>query len=145
MTVSMHLQGRHVPISMRPPKQQALPSPVLRPGENAQAAENELRTQHTWSFKKRKLTVAQQSIIKQQIDDVSIKLGLFNANREIFVQAYGEALFNAKILQLLEALPNPVQQAFNDVGGEDDGDGEASSSGVGDSDGGDHDDGHDSA
>ena len=70
---------------------------------------------HNQAFKKLKLSVAKQSIIKQQIDAVSIQLSLFNANREVFISANGEKLFNQKILKLLNALPDPVQSALEAV------------------------------
>ena len=75
---------------------------------------------HNQAFKKLKLSVAKQSIIKQQIYAVSIQLGLFNANRDVFIAANGEDLFNQKILKLLNALPDPVQSALEATDAEED-------------------------
>ena len=63
---------------------------------------------HNQASKKLKLSVVKQSITKQQIDTVSIQLGLFNANHDVFIAANGEDLFNQKILKILNALPYPV-------------------------------------
>ena len=47
------------------------------------------------------------SVIKTQNDIVSTQLCLYNKNRDAFVTAMGEAVYNDKIIELLKKLPEP--------------------------------------
>ncbi len=53
------------------------------------------------------------SVIKAQNDIVSTQLCLYNENRDAFVAAMGEVVYNNKIIELMKKLPEP--QGIRDI------------------------------
>ena len=57
--------------------------------------------------------IGRMSVIKAQNDIFSTQLCLYNKNRDAFVAAMGEAVYNNKIIKLLKKLPEPQESSDN--------------------------------
>ena len=70
--------------------------------------------------------MGQTSLIKSRNDLVMTQLRLYNKNKEAFVATMGQEAFNAKIMELLNKLPDPSTVRISlddpdvDEGGDDD-------------------------
>ena len=58
-------------------------------------------------------SAAKASILKTETDAISIQLSLYHTHKEAYVSAMGEAHYNNRVAQLIDSLPNVVQNRLN--------------------------------
>ena len=74
--------------------------------QSARLAED---TRHAHQFKHLKLSAAKASILKTETDSISIQLSLYHTHKEAYVSAMGETHYNNRVAELIDSLPNVVQ------------------------------------